>query len=323
MRRRHALVLSGLVVLLGIAIALGGAAISQAGPRQVDFTVSADPSPAQVGRHVTFSISVKNTSKQTLTQAKYIGTAAAGMTFDSYISSRPGTCAVDPNNPSSVICQFGHMAKGDVVTASFRFNTPSSGTSTELDSVLFTTEQGGDFGQPSTFYPTIDPLTCTANQQVQGSCVIGLEPQNPDKVKDVFGTGGGSAKTDAVTATNATSTTLTTPATGAFESILISEGSLVAGTCGAGKTAVLATSTVNAPGTFTSPQLTVVIDFNRTLINGSPNLVGCHNGVNLPLGVTTSQGTLIARDFVTNELGVNVIRLTMIADGNGVWGGGH
>jgi len=319
MRRRHVLVLSGLFVLLGIAVALGGAAASQAGPRTVDFTLSADPSPAQVSRHVTFSISITNVSKQTLTQAKYIGTAAAGMTFDSYVSSRPGTCAVDPNNSSSVICLFGHMAKGDVVTASFRFNTPSSGTSTELDSVLFTTEQGGDFGQPSTFYPTIDPATCTANQNVLGSCVIGLEPQNPDKVKDVFGTGGGSAKTDAVTNTNFTSTTLTTPATGTFESILISEGAILAGTCGAGKTPVLATSTINAPGT----PVTVVIDFNKSQIIGSPNLVGCHNGVNLPLGVPTSQGTLVSRDTVTNENGVTVIRLTMTAPSNGVWGGGH
>src|SRR5947207_2809727 len=125
MRRRHAVVMTGLVVLLGVGIALGGAAVSKAGPRLIDpFTVTATPTPT----------------------------------------------------------------------------------------------------------------------------VVNLEAQSTNKLDDVFATAGGSNATDPVTMGNPTSTRLTTPATGAFEPIVVSEGAVDPNTCGSGKSALYATSTVSAPG---------------------------------------------------------------------------
>lgn len=314
MRRRHAVVLTGLVVLLGIGVALGGAAASQAGPRLIDpFTVTANPTPAQLGRHVAFTAFFKNASGHTLNQATLTSTASDGATFDSYTSSR-GTCAVDPTDSATVKCTYGHLEAGAEVTTAFRFNTPPPGgaTSMQLATTLSVDERGGDPGSQSIFHPSPNPT------------VVALEAQSNDKVDDVFDTTGGSNATAPVTLTNLTSTRLTTPATGAFEPIVISEGAVQAGTCGPGKTALLATSTISAPGTFSTTPLTVVVDLNASKVTGQlSDVVGCHNGVNLPLGVATSQGTLIGRDKVKNELGVNVIRLTMTAPTNGVWGGGN
>jgi uncharacterized repeat protein (TIGR01451 family) len=108
MRRRHVLVLIGLVVLLGTAIALGGAAVSQAGPRLIDpFTATVSQSPAQLGQHEAYTISFKNNghtvNQATLTTTASAGTATPGPTFADYTTSR-GTCAADPNNPAAVTC---------------------------------------------------------------------------------------------------------------------------------------------------------------------------------------------------------------------------
>ncbi len=318
MRRRHAVVLTGLFVLLGIAIALGGAAVSQAGPRVIDpFTVTASPSPAQLGRHVAYTVAFTNNG-HTVNQATLTSTATAGATFADYTTSR-GTCAADPNNPASVTCTYGHLEAGAQVTTTLRFNTPppaSGATSMALDTALVINESGGDPGSTSIFHPTPNPTT------------VGLAPQNPDVINDVFGTAGGTAATDPVTATNTTSTALTTPATGAFETIGLSEGPAIPGTCGPGTTQRLGTTTIDAPGTFSTTLLQVVYNMRAASVPGSINQIkGCHNGFTLPLtgcpAPIPPQGCLQSRTPVVNENGVLVYRLTMLAPTNGHWGGGN
>ena len=317
MRRRRTVVLAGLIVLVGLLAVLGGAATGRAGPRTINpFTVSASPSPAQLGRHVSFTIFFKNSSSQTITQAEYHGTATAGATFDSYTSSR-GACAANPSDPATVDCIFGHLESGAEVTATFRYNTPapaSGATSMQFSSALITNERGGDPGRPSMFHPTPNPI------------VVGLEAPSANKVADVFGVGGGSAATDPVTSTNPTSTSLTTPATGAFEPIVIAEGATDPTVCGSAATPVLDTSNVDAPGNFAASPLTVVLDLKANAVGGPlSGVVGCHNGFTLTLGcpaVIPAQGCLQNRERIQNELGVFVYRLTMLAPTNGKWGGG-
>src|SRR5205814_7479968 len=115
----------------------------------------------------------------------------------------------------------------------------------QLGTTLVVDEGGGDPGSKSIFHPTPDPID------------VNLEAQSANKLDDVFDTTGGSGSTAAVTgSSNPTSTTLATPGTGAFEPIVVSEGAVDPNTCGAGKTAVYAAFTVNAPATFLTPPLT-------------------------------------------------------------------
>jgi uncharacterized repeat protein (TIGR01451 family) len=317
MRRRTAVILAGLAVLVSGLVLLGGAATSRAGQRTIDpFTVSASPSPAQLGKHVSFTIFFKNSSTQTLTQATYHGTASAGATFDSYTASR-GTCAVNASDPATVDCNFGHLESGAEVTATFRYNTPApatGATSMQFSSSLLINERGGDPGRPSMFHPTGDPIQ------------VGLEQPSANKVADVFTTAGGSAATDPVTRTNLTSTSLTTPGTGAFEPIVVSEGANDPTICGSSATPVLDTSTIDAPGTFSASPLAVVLDLNANAASVPlSSVVGCHNGFTLLLGcpaVIPAQGCLQSRARVRNEVGTIVYRLTMLAPTNGKWGGG-
>jgi Domain of unknown function DUF11 len=314
MRRRHAVVTTGLVVLLGVGIALGGAAVSTAGPRLIDpFTVTASPTPAQLGRHVAFTVFFKNASGHTLNQATLTSIGSAGSSFDAYTSSR-GTCAVDANNSAKVTCTYGHLEAGAEVTTTFRYNTPSTGSSMSLDSTLTVDEGGGDPGSQSIFHPSPNPT------------VVNLEAQSTNKLDDVFDTTGGSNATAPVALGNPTSTRLTTPATGAFEPIVISEGAVDPNTCGSGQTALYATSTVSAPGTFLTTPLTVVLDLDASGFGQLSDAFGCHNGFTLTYpcpAVIPAQGCLQNREKVKNELGVNVVRLTMVAPSNGLWGGGH
>jgi hypothetical protein len=205
------------------------------------------------------------------------------------------------------------------VTTTLRFNTPpsaSGATSMSFNTSLAINERGGDPGSTSLFFPNPNPLT------------VSLAAPNADQIIDVFGTGGGTNGTDAVTPTNTTSASLTTPATGAFESIGITDGPAIAGTCGSDVTQRLGTTTIDAPGAFNTTPLKVVYDMRAASIQGSINQIkGCHNGFTLALtgcpAPIPPQGCLQSRVPVTNENGVLVIRLTMLAPTNGHWGGGN
>ena len=301
----------------GALLALfGGAETGHAGPRAISpFTLTAAPSPAQLGQHVTFTMFFRNASKQTITHANSVGTATDGALFDSYTASQ-GTCAVSPTDPATVECDFGQLPKGTEVTATFRYTTPppeSGAQSVEYSTTLFINEGKGDPGSPSIFFPTPNPIE------------VALEPPNVDKVIDVFGVNGGSAATDPVTDTNLTSMSLTTPATGAFQLATIVDGPNDPTVCGSGTTSVLDATSIDAPGIFT-PFLTAVLDLNKSEVKKPlQKVVGCHDGHTLPLGcpdVIPSFGCLASRVETENELGVNVYRLTMLGPSNGKWGGG-
>ena len=99
MKRRTATVIGCLVVLLGVLAALGGAGAGHAGPRVIDqFTMTAAPNPAQLGKQVMITVSFRNASNKPLTQGNGTGFASDGAIFSDFSASQ-GTCSADPGDP--------------------------------------------------------------------------------------------------------------------------------------------------------------------------------------------------------------------------------
>jgi uncharacterized repeat protein (TIGR01451 family) len=328
MSRRSTIVLAVTAAAAAIAALAGGAATDQAranANRVVDpFTLTASPSPAQLGRRVTFTINARNAGKNTLTHVTFHGAATAGATFDA-ASSSVGTCGPNAGDPAKVDCDFGKLKSGAEVTATLVYDTPgtaSGATSMQFGGLLCVKECHGDPlkpdpGQPSVFAPDPNPIT------------VPLEPQSASKVIDVLDPTGGSRQTDPASNTKNTSTALTVPGTGAFEPISLSEIPTDAGVCGGAATPVLQTSDISAPGTFTTTPLSVVLDLVKSALPYNARklskIVGCHDGFKLAScpasGPLPSQGCLRQKQEICVH-GVTIFRLTMEGPTNGKWGGG-
>lgn len=329
MRRpgRFALGGVGLVAALAAAIAFaGGASVGQAGPRVVDpFTLTAAPSPANYGKHVLFTISFTNSSKQTLVKASLRGTAssldengnpAGTMTYDASLSTTSrGTCNLDPNNSLVVVCDYGNLESGAVVTSSFVYSLPAaaSGVKTaKFDGTDgLTINEGGAGGctpgAPCVFSPT------------PSSVSVPVQAATADQASDVFGAAGGTLTTGIPSSTktvvNPTGTIVNVPG-GPPTPASILEGLTDATVCGNGATPLAGMVTaLTVSGFFPGGGLGVSLDLLASELPAQATynkLVLCHDGAVVPS----------TKSKFKNSLNQWVYRLTGAFDSNGKIGGG-
>jgi hypothetical protein len=341
MRRRTAVILAGLVMLVSGAAALGGAGVGQAGPRLIDpFTLSVAPSPGNYGRHVVFTIDFVNASNQTLVHAHFHGTAstlnanglpAGTPTYDPTLSTTSrGTCGADPSDPLSVTCDYSNLESGADVRSTFVYVMPAatSGAATaRFDGTNgLTLDEGGGGGggctpgQQCTFSPTPSSVT------------VGVQAASADQASDVFGTQGGTLTTGlptaggsspavntkspaATTFTNPTGTLITIPTSPNVVPASILEGVVDPNVCGSGATPVLVASTVTVPGDWSPNRLGVALDVLAKALPQNANynnLKLCHNGAVVPA----------TKSKFKNSDGDWVFRLSGLFDSNGNVGGG-
>lgn len=318
MTRRTGVLLVCLFVLLGLLAALGGAGAGNAGPRIIDeFTMTATPTPAMLGKRVTVTVSFHNASGQPLTQANGLAIASNGATLSEFSASQ-GTCSADPADSSRVNCAFGKLQRDAVVAATLVYFTPATASlaeSMQVDFTLFTNENCGgkcDPGSVAQHHPTPNPIT------------IPLDPPDANKVIDVVGRQGGTFGTDAVTETNDTNFAVTVPGKGVFLPIVLFESGVDAAVCGTEAESVRANGDLTVPGVFAPEPLTIVMEM---LGSGIPfnRLVACHNGVVLDDCVEDepipSEGCLDLKERFRVD-GVLFYRLTSLGGVNGKWGGG-
>ena len=136
---------------------------------------------------------------------------------------------------------------------------------------------------------------------------------------------GGTRQTAPVALAKNTSTKLTVPAVSNFVPVVLQELATDSTIRGAAATPVLQTSSVSAPGTFTSQPLTIVLDLRKgalppgTLIS---QVVACHDGVKLAtcpmIGALPAKGCPKSKAPATVGL-IQVFRLTMQGPSNGKW----
>ena len=317
-RRRTAVVAFLCVTLLAIGV-LGGAGNVQAGPRVISpFTVSVAPAPGELGRRVAYSVFFANASNHPLTHVEFRAAASAGGTFSAHQTST-GTCLKNLQNAAVVDCTYGKLLPGATVSMTLVFNTPAAATNApkmDLDALVRVNERGGDPGSASLFRPTPNPT------------VVALDKPSATKLSDVLNPTGGTRQTAPVATAKNTSTKLTVPAVSTFVPVVLEELATDSTVCGAAATPVLKTSSVSAPGTFTTQPLTIVLDLRKgalppgTLIS---QIVACHDGVKLgncpTVGALPAKGCLKSKVPATVGL-VQVFRLTMQGPTNGKWGGG-